>query len=542
MTQFTDLGLIEPLLRALSHEGYERPTPIQAEAIPHALAGHDLVGAAQTGTGKTAAFALPLIQKLIERPVAPRARTIRALILAPTRELASQIEDAIRAYARHVKVTSATAFGGVSIGAQRRAILNGLDILVATPGRLLDLVGSRDLDLSRVEFLVLDEADRMLDLGFIHDLRRIANLLPAGRQSLFFSATMPPPIRELAARFLKKTPVEVAVTRVASAAETVDQSVVMVRADRKPALLAKVIGETGNGRVLVFTRTKHGADRVVKQLAGAGIDSAAIHGNKSQNQRERALDGFRDGSIRVLIATDIAARGIDVEGVELVVNYDLPNIAETYVHRIGRTGRAGAEGRAVAFCIGEEVSYLRDIERLMRRRIFELPEPEGLQVAAALSRVAVETPRADGRGRDGRGRDGRGSDPRGKDVRSHEGRGAGRPARGDAGPADGGRSRDVTRPAASDTRPARAEPRPAQKSGRRPDDNRDETKTERARSEHRHHAERTERPLGQHPPATRRRADQPVGFGELVERISEGMNGRDQGRGEQARQGRRPGL
>ncbi|MDR3376917.1 MAG: DEAD/DEAH box helicase [Ancalomicrobiaceae bacterium] len=526
MTQFTDLGLIEPLLRALAHEGYERPTPIQAQAIPHALAGHDIVGAAQTGTGKTAAFALPLIQKLIDRPVAPRAKTVRALILAPTRELASQIEDAIRAYARHVKVTSATAFGGVSIGSQRRAILPGLDILVATPGRLLDLVGSRDLDLSRVEFLVLDEADRMLDLGFIHDLKRIAGLLPTGRQSLFFSATMPPPIRELAARFLKKTPVEVAVTRVASAAETVDQSVVMVRADRKPALLAKVIGETGNGRVLVFTRTKHGADRVVKQLAGAAIESAAIHGNKSQNQRERALDGFRDGSIRVLIATDIAARGIDVEGVELVVNYDLPNIPETYVHRIGRTGRAGAEGRAVAFCVADEASYLRDIEKLMRRRIFELPEPEGLQIAAPLSRVAAEAPRADGRGRDGRGRDGRGSDQRGKDARSHDTRG--KESRG------------------ADTRPARVETRPAKTPARRPEQPRDEVKADRVRSEPRHYGDHVERPVAAHPQATRRRADQPVGFGDLVKRITEGANdheaGRDSGRGERVRQGRHPSL
>ena len=282
LTQFTDLGLISPLLKALAEEGYDRPTPIQAQAIPFILEGRDIVGAAQTGTGKTAAFSLPLLHKLTEKALKPGPRAIRALILAPTRELASQIEESIRTYGRHLKITSTTAFGGVPIGRQRRAVLNGLDILVATPGRLLDLVDSRDIDMSKVEFLVLDEADRMLDLGFIHALKRISGLLPKDRQSLFFSATMPPPIRELAGRFLKKDPAEVAVAPVASAAETVDQKVIMVRGDRKPALLAQILAEPGLDRVIVFTRTKHGADRVVRQMAGAGIASAAIHGNTSR--------------------------------------------------------------------------------------------------------------------------------------------------------------------------------------------------------------------------------------------------------------------
>ncbi len=350
MTHFSDLGLASPILKALAEEGYDRPTPIQAQAIPHILAGRDIVGAAQTGTGKTAAFSLPLLHKLSADASHPAPKSVRALILAPTRELASQIEDSIQAYGRHLKITSATAFGGVPIGRQRRALLNGLHILVATPGRLLDLVDQRDIDLTKVEFLVLDEADRMLDLGFIHALKRIASLLPKARQSLFFSATMPPPIRELAGRFLKADPAEVAVAPVASAAETVDQKVIMVRNDRKPALLAQILGEPGLDRVIVFTRTKHGADRVVRQLGSCGIAAAAIHGNKSQNQREKALEEFRTGTTPVLIATDIAARGIDVDGVNLVVNYELPNVPETYVHRIGRTGRAGATGRAVAFC------------------------------------------------------------------------------------------------------------------------------------------------------------------------------------------------
>lgn len=377
MTTFSDLGLAEALLKALASEGYDRPTPIQAQAIPQVLAGRDLVGAAQTGTGKTAAFALPLLQRLSAEGRKAQPRTVRSLILAPTRELAAQIEELIRTYGRFLRLSSAVIFGGVGFGHQRKAIGAGLDILVATPGRMLDLVDEGTLRLDRVEVLVLDEADRMLDLGFIHSLKRIATLVPKQRQTLFFSATMPKPIRELAGKFLND-PVEVAVAPVASTADTVEQRVIMTRGDRKPALLAHVLNEPGIDRAIVFTRTKHGADKVVRFLVKAGIPTDAIHGNKSQAQRERALDGFKSGRTPILVATDIAARGIDVDNVSLVVNYDLPNIAESYVHRIGRTGRAGATGRAIAFCIADERSYLTDIERLIRRRIERLDEPEAV--------------------------------------------------------------------------------------------------------------------------------------------------------------------
>jgi len=507
LTQFTDLGLISPLLKSLAEEGYDRPTPIQAQAIPFILQGRDIVGAAQTGTGKTAAFALPLLQKLTETIIKQSPRAIRALILAPTRELASQIEEATRAYGRHLKISTATAFGGVPIGRQRRAIMNGLDILVATPGRLLDLVDSRDLDLSKVEFLVLDEADRMLDLGFIHALKRISGLLPKDRQSLFFSATMPPPIRELAGRFLKKDPAEVAVAPVASAAETVDQKVVMVRGDRKPALLAQVLAEPGLDRVIVFTRTKHGADRVVRQMAGVGIRSAAIHGNKSQNQREKALEEFRDGTTPVLIATDIAARGIDVDGVNLVVNYELPNIPETYVHRIGRTGRAGASGRAVAFCAPDEAAFLRDIERLMRKKIFQEQEPVGLTVLSA-GRAAPEY-----------------QDPRRPDNRGGHREGGHR----EGGNRGGGRPQQTAgarRPERSDDRPVRTEDRPRGELG--------------AARPSRPYVDRgTER---HQPKDTRRQSDSPVSFGKLVEMIGHDAKatGRDDMRAEAPRPARRP--
>ncbi len=536
MTQFDQIGLISPLLKALAEEGYDRPTPIQAQAIPHILEGRDIVGAAQTGTGKTAAFSLPLLQKLTEKALKPAPRAIRALILAPTRELASQIEESIRTYGRHLKITTATAFGGVPIGRQRRAVMNGLDILVATPGRLLDLVDSRDLDLSKVEFLILDEADRMLDLGFIHALRRIAGLLPKDRQSLFFSATMPPPIRELAGRFLKPNPAEVAVAPVASAAETVDQKVIMVRGDRKPALLAQILAEPGLDRVIVFTRTKHGADRVVRQMAGVGIQSAAIHGNKSQNQREKALEEFRDGTTPVLIATDIAARGIDVDGVNLVVNYELPNIPETYVHRIGRTGRAGASGRAVAFCASDEAPFLRDIERLMKKKIFQEQEPVGLAVLSA-GRAAPEhqDPRRDnnrGGGRDA-SRGGRPSQPSGAGNRRDD------------------RQRSDSRPR-SDERPARSEPRFEDRSTRgasdrtdRPRQDASAPRNDRPRQEQA--APRGNRPFAdrgteRHAPTdSRRQSDSPVSFGKLVEMIGSDAKatGRDDLRSE-PRPARRP--
>ncbi len=363
LTKFTDLGLAEPLLKALAAEGYETPTPIQAQAIPHILQGRDLLGAAQTGTGKTAAFALPMLNKLLATPRRLSPRAVRVLILSPTRELAAQIEASTRAYAQFTTLKSTVIFGGVPVGKQIRALGDKIDILVATPGRLIDLVDQRAVSLREIEFLVLDEADQMLDLGFIHALRRIATLIPKECQTLLFSATMPKPIREIASAYLTD-PVEVAVTPVATTAEKIDQRVVFTEQGDKPALLAKTLNVPELERAIVFTRTKHGADKVVRQLGQTGIEAAAIHGNKSQGQRERALGAFRDGSLRILVATDIAARGIDVDGISHVVNFDLPNVPETYVHRIGRTARAGAAGIAIAFCTPEERGDLAAIEKL----------------------------------------------------------------------------------------------------------------------------------------------------------------------------------
>ncbi|NWG24899.1 MAG: DEAD/DEAH box helicase [Pseudorhodoplanes sp.] len=368
MTQFTDLGLAEPILRALSEEGYVQPTPIQAQTIPQLLAGRDVVGIAQTGTGKTAAFALPILHRLAQNRVGLERRTCRVLVLSPTRELSGQIVDSFKTYGRHMRVSVALAIGGVSIRPQASKLSNGVDILVATPGRLLDLLASHALQLHRVETFVLDEADRMLDMGFINDIRKIIAKLPAKRQSLFFSATMPREIEDLSRQMLRD-PARVAVTPVATTAEKVDQRVVLVERAGKSALLADILRREPIDRALVFTRTKHGADKVVRQLVQKGFSAEAIHGNKSQNQRDRALAAFRAGRIKTLVATDIAARGIDVEGVSHVVNYDLPNVPESYVHRIGRTARAGAEGIAISFCDGEERAYLRDIERLIRMSI-----------------------------------------------------------------------------------------------------------------------------------------------------------------------------
>ncbi|MGO4674602.1 DEAD/DEAH box helicase [Bosea sp. 2YAB26] len=397
MTQFTDLGLAEQLLKALAAEGYSKPTPIQAQAIPPILEGKDLFGAAQTGTGKTAAFSLPMLHRLLNNPRRMQPRSVRALILSPTRELAAQIETSIRTYAQFTTVKSAVIFGGVPVGKQIRALGQTVDILVATPGRLLDLVDQRAVSLREIEFLVLDEADQMLDLGFIHALRRIATLIPAKRQTLLFSATMPKQIREIASAYLTN-PVEVAVTPVATTAEKVEQRVIFTDPGHKPALLAKTLGVAEMERAIVFTRTKHGADKVVRQLEQSGIKSAAIHGNKSQGQRERALGAFRDGELRILVATDIAARGIDVDGVSHVVNFDLPNVAETYVHRIGRTARAGATGVAIAFCTPEERGDLAAIEKLTRvslTPVGEVPHWDG--------RTPKKPPQNQGRGRNGQG-------------------------------------------------------------------------------------------------------------------------------------------
>ncbi|MEX2036355.1 MAG: DEAD/DEAH box helicase [Xanthobacteraceae bacterium] len=368
LNSFTEFGLAEPILRALSEEGYVTPTPIQAQTIPLLLAKRDVIGIAQTGTGKTAAFALPILNHLAANRVRPQPKSCRVLVLSPTRELSGQILDSFRSYGRHLRLQSALTIGGVSMGAQVRALLNGVDVLVATPGRLLDLVQSNALRLNQVETFVLDEADRMLDMGFIHDIRKIIGKLPKQRQTLLFSATMPADIAELARQMLKD-PAKVAVTPAATTVERVAQRIVHVDRGGKPKMLSDILRQEPVERVLVFTRTKHGADKVVRGLNKDGIAADAIHGNKSQNQRERVLKNFRDGRVRTLVATDIAARGIDVDGISHVINFDLPNIAESYVHRIGRTARAGADGIAISLCSHDELPFLRDIEKLIRMAI-----------------------------------------------------------------------------------------------------------------------------------------------------------------------------
>ena len=368
MTQFSGLGLSEVLLRALEREGYETPTPIQAQAIPPLLLGRDLLGIAQTGTGKTAAFALPILHRLLadRRRAAPF--TARALILAPTRELAAQIADSFRAYGQFFRPSVGVIVGGVSHRPQIDMLSRGLDVLVATPGRLLDHIASGKLRLATTEVIVLDEADHMLDLGFLVPIKQIVSRLPKARQNLFFSATMPKEIAGLAAEMLKD-PVQVQVAPVATTAERVEQHVFLVDGGAKRDFLAKLLADPEFSRAIVFTRTKRGADRVAQHLETAGVGAAAIHGNKSQSQRERALDGFRRGRTRVLVATDIAARGIDIDGVTHVVNFELPETPEAYVHRIGRTARAGASGRAISLCDNGERQLLRAIEKLTRQTL-----------------------------------------------------------------------------------------------------------------------------------------------------------------------------
>jgi ATP-dependent RNA helicase RhlE len=378
---FADFGLSGPIQAALAGAGYQNPTPIQGKSIPPIMAGRDLCGIAQTGTGKTAAFALPILERLAGGGKA-KPRACRALVLSPTRELASQIAESFRTYGRGLGLTSAVVFGGVPQGRQARELARGVDILVATPGRLLDLIDQRLLTLSQVEILVVDEADQMLDLGFIVPLRRIVKLVPARRQTLFFSATMPASIAKLADELLTD-PVQVAVAPVATTAEKVEQKVIFASTADKPRLLEALLADGALERVLVFTRTKHGADKVVRNLAKARVEAAAIHGNKSQPQREKALAAFKSGAARVLVATDIAARGIHVENVSHVVNYDLPNVPESYVHRIGRTARAGASGVAISFCNGEERAYLRDIEKLTRMRVPVATAPSGFSSGVA---------------------------------------------------------------------------------------------------------------------------------------------------------------
>lgn len=363
---FASLALEQPILKALQQEGYENPTPIQAQSIPEVLAGRDLLGCAQTGTGKTAAFAIPILQLLHQRPAA--GKNIRALILTPTRELAIQIEESFHAYGRFLNQRTVVIFGGVSQFHQVEQLKKGVDVLVATPGRLLDLMQQGFISLRQLELFVLDEADRMLDMGFIHDVRKVITHLPAKRQTLFFSATMPPEIEKLSQQLLHE-PVKVEVTPVSTTAEKIEQSIYFVGKSEKKNLLIHLLQDASIRNVLVFTRTKHGADRVVKDLSRASIQAAAIHGNKSQNARQRALTDFKSGKLRVLVATDIAARGIDVDLLSHVINYELPNVPETYVHRIGRTGRAGASGIAISLCDQEERAYLKDIQKLIRMTI-----------------------------------------------------------------------------------------------------------------------------------------------------------------------------
>jgi ATP-dependent RNA helicase RhlE len=366
---FQDLNLIEPILRALKTEGYTTPTPIQEQAIPILLQRRDLLGCAQTGTGKTAAFTIPILQLLYQdRLQHKEQKTIKALILTPTRELAIQINESIAAYGKNTGLKHLVIFGGVSQHGQTEALRRGVDILVATPGRLLDLIQQRYISLDHIKFLVLDEADRMLDMGFVHDVKKIIAKVPQKRQTLFFSATMPKEIQQLADSILNN-PEKVEVTPVSSTADTIQQELYYVEKNDKRSLLAHILKDKEIKTALVFTRTKHGADKVVKDLHKVGITAEAIHGNKSQNARQRALKNFKDRTTRVLIATDIAARGIDIDELTHVINYEIPNIPETYVHRIGRTGRAGASGIALTFCDQEEIEFLKDIHKLIAKEI-----------------------------------------------------------------------------------------------------------------------------------------------------------------------------
>ncbi len=366
--QFQSLNIIEPILRALKEEGYITPTPIQAQSIPIVLRGQDLLGCAQTGTGKTAAFSIPILQLLSNNKSYESRKKIRGLIVTPTRELAIQIGESLNAYGRHTGLDYAVIFGGVNQNPQTRALHSGVDILVATPGRLLDLMNQGHLSLHHVEYFVLDEADRMLDMGFIHDVKKLLAVLPKKRQSLFFSATMPPEIVKLANSILHN-PSKVSVTPVSSTVDIIQQYIYFVDKGNKNALLVDILQDENIKTALVFTRTKYGADKVVKMLARHNIKAEAIHGNKAQNARQKALANFKAQTTRVLVATDIAARGIDVDDLEYVINFEMSNIAETYVHRIGRTGRAGAKGTAISFCDAEEKAYLRDVEKLIAKKI-----------------------------------------------------------------------------------------------------------------------------------------------------------------------------
>lgn len=386
---FENLNLVEPILKALQEEGYETPTPIQGEAIPIVLKGNDLLGCAQTGTGKTAAFSIPILQNLYKRGVQKGRREIKALVLTPTRELAIQIGESFTAYGRYTGVNHVVIFGGVSQVPQVDTLRRGVDVLIATPGRLLDLVNQGLIQLKTLEYFVLDEADRMLDMGFIHDIKRILPLLPQKRQTLFFSATMPPEIAKLADTILHH-PEKVAVTPPASTVDMIEQSVYYVEKADKKDLLIELLSNPDIGSALVFSRTKYGADKIARFLNKAGISADAIHGEKSQTARQRALSNFKDHKIKVLVATDIAARGIDVEELAYVFNNDLPEVPETYVHRIGRTGRAGHSGIAVSFCSSDEMPLLKDIEKLIGKKIPLVREHSFVSSAAVAAQQVAE--------------------------------------------------------------------------------------------------------------------------------------------------------
>ena len=428
---FSSLPLCPEIQKAVAEMGYEQPTPIQMQAIPQVLAGHDLLASAQTGTGKTAGFTLPILQYLQDNPRKGGGRPVRALILSPTRELAAQIGENVREYSRHLRTRSLVVFGGVSINPQMMKLRGGVDILIATPGRLLDLEHQNAVDLSKVEILVLDEADRMLDMGFIHDIRRVLAKLPAKRQNLLFSATFSDDIKSLAEKLLHN-PLEIEVARRNTASEQVTQHVHFVDKKRKRELLSQMIGQGNWQQVLVFTRTKHGANHLAEQLNKDGIRSAAIHGNKSQGARTRALADFKSGDIRVLVATDIAARGLDIEELPHVVNYELPNVPEDYVHRIGRTGRAAATGEALSLVCVDEHKLLRDIEKLLKKEIPRIAMP-GYEPDPSIKAEPIQNGRQQrGGGGRGQGGAGRGQQPRRQDggapkakPRSGEGKPAG---------------------------------------------------------------------------------------------------------------------
>ena len=421
MNDFSGLELIEPLRRAITAEGYAAPTPIQAQSIPHLLGARDLLGVAQTGTGKTAAFVLPMLQNLSKTSTGrPAPGHPRALVLAPTRELAVQIGDSVRAYGKNMTIKATTIFGGSPMGAQIKALNAGVDVVIATPGRLMDLLQQRKLRLDAVEIFVLDEADRMLDMGFIPEVRKIAAMIGKDRQTVLFSATMPHQIAKLAESLLDN-PVRVEVAPQSTTAERIEQKVLFVQKAKKRDLLNSVLKDAGISRALVFTRTKHGADKVARHLEQGNIRTGVIHGNKSQNARQNALDGFKKGKLRILVATDIAARGIDVDGVTHVINFDLPNDPETYVHRIGRTARAGMEGKAISFCDQEERGYLFDIERITNKVVtVDMDHPyHAPEIADA--KAGVKKPASNGSGN--RSRNGGGKAPGNAGRPSNKGKG-----------------------------------------------------------------------------------------------------------------------